>query len=149
MSTVDETQPRSERWILYLVVGIAIGAMIVLALVFHRAADQTREAEAKADELIQALVDAGATATLSQEQIVAVLGEDGGATCANPNDALSRSTLNAQLTNGAAGPGARPVISDRDILRGQLLIIEIYCPDELPEFEEFVAGLETDEVAGS
>lgn len=146
MSTVEETQPRGERRILYVLAGVVLGVLIVLALVFYRSAEQTRDAEEKADQLIAALADAGAAASPSQEQIVSVLGEDGGATCANPNDALSRATLNSQLTNGASGPGARPVISDVDILRGQLLIVEIYCPDELPEFEEYVASLQTDEV---
>lgn len=149
MSTVDETQPRGERRILYLVVGAAIGILMVLALILYRSADQTRDAEAKADELIAALADAGAMVSPSTDQVVNVLGDDGGAVCANPNDALSRATLQAQLANGATGPGSRPVISDRNILRGQLLIIEIYCPDELEEFQEYVDSLKTDDVTGT
>ena len=77
-----------------------------------------------------------------------VLGDDGGATCENPNDALSRAVLLSQLANGATGPGARPVIADSRVFQGQLLIIEIYCPDELDDFQEFVDDLETDDVAG-
>ena len=75
-----------------------------------------------------------------------VLGDDGGATCENPNHALGRAVLFTQLANGAAGPGARPVIVDSRALKGQLLIIEIYCPDELKEFQEFVDDLKTDDV---
>ena len=149
MSTVDETQPRGERRVLYVVVGAAIGVLMVLALILYRSADQSRDAEARADELIVALDDAGAMVTPSQDQIVNVLGDDGGAVCANPNDALSRATLQAQLANGAAGPGARPVITDRKILRGQTLIIQIYCPDELDEFQQYVDDLATDDVVGS
>ena len=40
------------------------------------------------------------------------------------------------------------MIVDSRVLQGQLLIIEIYCPDELEEFREFVDGLKTDDVAG-
>lgn len=149
MSTAGETQSGRERTVLYVAVGVVIGVLLVLALVLYRAADATRDAEAKADELIQALDEAGATITPSKDQIVTVLGDDGGAVCANPNDALSRATLQAQLANGAAGPGARPVITDRKILRGQTLIIEIYCPDELEEFQEYVDDLTTDDVVGS
>ena len=76
-----------------------------------------------------------------------VLGDDGGATCADPNDALSRAVLFTQLANGAAGPGARPVIADSRVVQGQLLIIQIYCPDELEDFQEFVDDLKTDDVA--
>lgn len=147
MSTATETQSKRERSTLYIAVTIGIAVLMVTGLIFYRSAEATREAEQKADELVAALEEAGATAP-STEQIVRVLGQDGGAVCQNPNDALSRSILLAQLANGAAGPGARPVIADSRVLQGQLLIIEIYCPDELEEFREFVDGLETDDVAG-
>ena len=147
MSTATETQSKRERSTLYIAVTIGIAVLMVTGQIFYRSAEATREAEQKADELVAALEEAGATAP-STEQIVRVLGQDGGAVCQNPNDALSRSILLAQLANGAAGPGARPVIADSRVLQGQLLIIEIYCPDELEEFREFVDGLETDDVAG-
>ena len=76
-----------------------------------------------------------------------MLGDDGGATCADPNDALSRAILLSQLTNGATGPGMRPVIADSRVVQGQLLIIEIYCPDELEDFKAYVDDLKTDDVA--
>jgi hypothetical protein len=41
------------------------------------------------------------------------------------------------------------VIADSRVLQGQLLIIEVYCPDELEDFQEFVDDLKTDDVAGS
>lgn len=147
MSTSTETQTRRERSTLYIVTAVLIGALMVIGLFTYSSAKATREAEEKADQLITELENAGARAP-SRDQIVRVLGADGGAVCANPNEALSRSTLLAQLANGAAGPGARPVIADSRVLRGQLLIIEIYCPDELEEFQQFVDSLETDDVAG-
>ena len=110
-------------------------------------ARQTKRAGDKADQLITALQDAGAR-TPDKDQIVRVLGDDGGATCANPNKALSRATFFTLLANGATGPGARPVIADSRAVQGQLLIIEIYCPDELAEFQAFVDDLKTDGVAG-
>ena len=76
-----------------------------------------------------------------------VLGDDGGAVCANPNKALSRATLLTQLANGASGPGARPVIADSRVVQGQVLIIQVYCPDELEEFQEFADDLKTADVA--
>ena len=53
--------------------------------------------------------------------------------------------LITMLTNGAAGPGTRPVIADSRAVQGQLLIMEVYCPDELDEFREFAEDLKTDE----
>ena len=39
------------------------------------------------------------------------------------------------------------MIADNNALQGQLLIIKVYCPDELEEFQEFVDDLKTDDVA--
>jgi Tfp pilus assembly protein FimT len=147
MSTATESQTRRERTWIYYTSLIILGLMVVAALIAFRGARETREAQDKADQLIAALEEAGAR-TPSRDQIVRVLGDDGGATCANPNDALSRAVLLSQLTNGASGPGARPVIADSRVVQGQLLIIEIYCPDELEEFQQFVDDLATDGVAG-
>lgn len=70
-----------------------------------------------------------------------VLGDDGGAVCADPNAALSRATLLAQLANGSGGPGTRPVIADSRVVQGELMVIKVYCPEELQDFQEFVDNL--------
>ena len=146
--TTTESQTGRERGILYIVAAVLVGVLMVIALFTFSSARSTREAEEKADELIAAIEEAGATAP-SRDQIVRVLGDDGGATCTDPNESLTRAILLSQLANGAAGPGALPVIADSRAVRGQLLIIEIYCPEELEEFREFVEDLETDDVAGN
>lgn len=147
MSTGVETQGQRERNWIYLTAWVLLAGMGIAALLTFGAARETAEAQEKADELIAAIEDAGATAP-SKDQIVRVLGDDGGATCEDPNEALSRAALLAQLANGASGPGSRPVISDSRVFQGQLLIIEVYCPDELEDFQEFVDDLKTDDVAG-
>jgi Tfp pilus assembly protein FimT len=147
MSTPVETQSKRERNWIYITAWIILAALIVGALLAFGSGRETRQAQEKADQLIAALEEAGASAP-SQDQIVRVLGDDGGATCENPNDALNRAILLSQLSNGASGPGARPVIADSKVFQGQLLIIEVYCPDELDDFREFVEGLETANVAG-
>lgn len=147
MSTPMETQSKRERSWIYITALVVLGVLVVAGLIAFNSARETRNAEEKADELIAALEDAGAR-TPDRDQIVRVLGEDGGATCEDPNDALSRAILLSQLSNGATGPGARPVVADSRVFQGQKLIIEIYCPDELEDFNEFVDDLETDDVAG-
>jgi Tfp pilus assembly protein FimT len=148
MSTPVENQsPRERTWI-YIAACVVLAVLVVWAIFAFSSARQTKRAEDKADELIAALGAAGARAP-QQDQIVRVLGDDGGATCANPNKALSRATLLTLLSNGATGPGARPVIADSRVLKGQLLIMKIYCPDELKDFQQFVDGLKTDDVASS
>jgi len=146
MSTPAETQtPRERSWI-YITSCVLLALVTLWAILAFNSSRETARAQDKADEFIAALEDAGAR-TPDRDQVVRVLGDDGGATCANPNEALSRATLFTMLTNGATGPGARPVIADSRAVRGQLLIIEIYCPDELEDFQEFVDDLKTDDVA--
>ena len=148
MSTPAETQSKSERsWI--FITALVLLTVVTLAgvLAFSRGVNDA-QAQNKANELVNRLTEVGAR-TPDVDQVARVLGDDGGATCENPNDALSRSILLAQLTNGASGPGARPVIADSKVVQGQLLIIEIYCPDELDDFKAFVDDLKTDDVAGS
>jgi hypothetical protein len=128
MSTPEESQsPRERTWI-YIVVGAISIVLVVLGLVLFDSAKETKEAEAKADQYIAALETVGVPAP-PRDEVVRVLGSDGGATCDDPNDALSRATLKSVMSNGAAGPGMRPVIFDRRYLAGQLLILKIYCPE--------------------
>ncbi|TRW45516.1 hypothetical protein FJ693_09335 [Georgenia yuyongxinii] len=129
---------------MYVTAVVLLIVLAVVALLTFRGARQTAEAQEKADQLIASLEDAGAR-TPSQEAIVSVLGTDGGAVCANPNDALSRSVLLAQLSNGAAGPGIRPVIVEQRLFQGQRLIMEVYCPQYLEEFQQFVDDLKLTE----
>ena len=148
MSTPAETQsPRERSWIFIAV--LVLLAVITLAgvLAFSRGVNDA-QAQNKANELVNALTEVGAR-TPDVDQVARVLGDDGGATCENPNEALSRAVLLSQLTNGATGPGQRPVIADSRVVQGQLLIIQIYCPDELDDFKDFVGDLKTDDVAGS
>lgn len=143
MSTGMEQQSPRHRSVLYVVVSVVLVVLAVWAVIAFAATRETQRADEKANELIQTLEDAGATATPRPEVVASLLGDDGGAVCANPNQALSRATLFALLTNGTTGPGARPVLVDNAVFRGQLAIIEVYCPDELEDFQQFVDSLET------
>lgn len=145
MSEVPNHEVPDEKrtWIYWVALGLLI-VMFVIALLTFSAARSTAKAQDKADQLIAALEAAGAR-TPSQEQVVRVLGEDGGAICEDPGDALRRATLHGMLTNGASGPGQRPIIADERVVRFQLLVVEIYCPDELDDFEDAVDDLDLDE----
>ena len=140
MSTEQETQPTSERRTLYVVMAVLVAALAIGGLIAYRSAKSTQEAEQKADQLITELQNQGAR-TPSREQIVRVLGDDGGAVCSDPDDALNRAAFYGMLTNGAAGPGIRPVIADNKAVQGQLLIMKVYCPDELAGFQQRVDDL--------
>jgi Tfp pilus assembly protein FimT len=140
MTTSAVDSPGRTRRTIYIVVGVVVLVLAVIGLISFHSGKETAEAEAKADQLSAALGAAGAPVP-SKEQIVRVLGDDGGAVCDNPNSALKKATLYGQLTNGAAGPGIRPVIADTRVVQGELLVLKIYCPDQLPEFRELVGSL--------
>jgi hypothetical protein len=148
MSTVEETSTQKDRRVVYIVITVALVLLLIICFVFYRSAQSSQEAQDKASQLIAALQKAGVRAVPSQEQIVGVLGSDGGALCKDPASALGKSILFSQLTNGAAGPGIRPVIVDSKVFKGQLLVIQIYCPDQLPQFQQMVEKLKTAKVAG-
>ncbi|MEW1953089.1 hypothetical protein [Terrabacter sp. NPDC080008] len=147
MSTIQETQTRHERRTLYIVVAAVVLVLVVVSLIAFRSGKTSREAEQKANQLVGELQAAGAQAP-SQEAIVRLLGNDGGAVCADPNGALSRATLLAQLANGATGPGGRAVIANSRVVQGELLIIKVYCPEALNDFKDFVDSLKLESSGG-
>lgn len=142
--TQHELQDHRKTWIYAGAIGLFVLATIIALFTFS-AARSSEQAQDKADELSAALDDAGLRAP-SHDQIVRVLGDDGGALCEDPGHALRSAVLFDQLTNGAAGPGQRPIIADNRVVQGQLIALSVYCPDEVAEFERTVEDLELDEV---
>jgi acetylornithine deacetylase/succinyl-diaminopimelate desuccinylase-like protein len=102
---MSETTPQSgrERSILYIVVTVIVVALAVVALVMFRAGRENAAAEQKATQLTQALEARGLSAP-STDQIVRVLGDDGGAVCTDPNGAITRALALGELASGAELP---------------------------------------------
>jgi hypothetical protein len=128
--------------IVYWLIGGAALVLVVVGLIAYRGAKQDQAANQKADQFISQLRAAGVQRVPSTDQVARVLGTDGGSTCQDPGNALRRSTLFGMLTNGAGGPGIRPVIADTNLIRrGQLLIIQTYCPDQLDSIKSWFDDL--------
>ena len=143
--SLREATPQRQTRVTYIVVGVIVAVLLIAALVSYRSAKATEEANQKAAQLQSELTAAGLRAP-STDMLVRVLGDDGGATCADPNEALQRGALYGMLVNGAGGPGIRPIITDNNLVRGQLLIIKVYCPEYLEDFTEFVDDLKSADV---
>lgn len=126
----------------YIVAGVVFVILIVVALLLFHYPQKTAAAQDKAQELISAFELAGLKAP-SKQQIVGTLGEDGGNVCKTDFDALIEDNLNMLLTNGAAQVGVRGVIIDAKVLKGEAIVLAVYCPERLPEFEAFVNKLKT------
>lgn len=119
-----------HRWIIL----IAVVALAVIGLSLYRYHKADQAAEAKASELVAALKDAGLNAPASIDTIARVLGTDGGAVCQDPAAALNKAIVDAQLTNGAAFVGQRPIRAKANLLRGTEVVLQVYCPDQVEPF---------------
>jgi hypothetical protein len=141
MNASADPTDRTRR-ITYILVGGVILVLLVVALVAWNSNKETQAAQQKADQLIATLNQAGLP-TPDKDQIVRVLGDDGGTVCADPNLALKKAIMYGLATNGAAGPGLRPVIGDNRLVQAGLAVIKTYCPDELPEFPQTAEQFKT------
>jgi hypothetical protein len=139
-ASADPTE--STRRITYILVGGVILVLLVVALVAWNSNKETQAANQKADQLIATLNQAG-LATPDKDQIVRVLGDDGGTVCADPELALKKTIMYGLATNGAAGPGLRPVIGDNRLVQAGLAVIKTYCPQELPQFPQTAEQFKT------
>jgi hypothetical protein len=137
--------PSADRDWIYWVIGAVVLVLTVIGLISYSGKKETQEAQDKAGQLTQKLEQAGLPVPEDQDIFVRSLGDDGGNVCDNPGNALGRATLFSLFTNGASHVGQRPVIVDRRLIEGQLLIMETYCPDKLEDFREEVEDLEFDD----
>jgi Tfp pilus assembly protein FimT len=139
-----EVEDPKRTWIYWVAIGLLVVAMVIGLFTFS-SARSSQQAQDKADQLTAALQDAGLGAP-SHDQIVRVLGDDGGALCEDPGSALRKAILFGQLVNGATGPGQRPIIADNRVVQGQLIALQVYCPDELADFKDTVQDLDFGDV---
>lgn len=132
---------KSNTWI-WVAIVVVIVALMIAGVAVYRHGKDTREAHAKAQELITKLEAAGYTAP-DEDVLVELFGSDGGQAAANPDAALLKWEYVAQL--GTAGPAGRAVIIDPDFVKAEEIFLSVYAPDKLDEFEEFVSGLKLEE----
>ncbi|WP_406090032.1 hypothetical protein [Kitasatospora purpeofusca] len=132
-----------HRWI-YLGAIVLLVGMLITGLLTYTQLHQTNEANRKAEQLSSALSAAGYPVP-SQNQIVHTLGEDGGAVCEDPANALKQAQWNYGMSNGAAGPGQRPVLSDREVVFAESIVLSVYCPDKLAAIKDKIADLKLDD----
>ncbi|MER6672285.1 hypothetical protein [Streptomyces sp. NPDC000983] len=132
-----------HRWI-YIGAIVILLALAVIGVVRWENLRTTNAATEKANQLADAAVDAGYPRP-DVDTIVRTLGTDGGIVCEDPGAALRTALWKTNVSNGAAFVGQRPVIGDSRALRAEAKILEIYCPEELDDFEDRFNDLETDD----
>ena len=131
---------RSEHRFIYLGSALLLVALLVAALIGFSQANSSASANEKADRLATQLEQAGYPVP-NHGTIVRTLGTDGGLLCTDPGNALIVSQAKVALSNGAGGPGQRPVISDDVAINAAELAISVYCPDQLSAFKKAYGDL--------
>ncbi|MFH8254223.1 hypothetical protein [Streptomyces roseolus] len=133
-----------HKWIYAGAIVILLG-LVITGLIRYGSYKQSSETSRKADQLSEELVKAGYSAP-DKETTEALLGTDGGQVCESPDNALRKALHRThQLSNGATGPGMRPVIADTKAVQVERIVLQVYCPDQVDEFDQAVEDLKTDE----
>jgi hypothetical protein len=128
-----------RKWIYLAAVVVLIGLIIGGLAVFHENADNS-EAQNKAAQLKSRLEHAGLPAPDTQV-IADSLGTTGDLVCQDPSNPLVKARYQSAISNGAGGPGMRPVIADSDVVEAVSLAIATYCPDNLGNWLKQVRDL--------
>ncbi|MFF0546200.1 hypothetical protein ACWEVD_17135 [Nocardia thailandica] len=142
MSTGDAPEHK-RRWI-YVTAGVVLVVFALIGVFTFAGIHEDAKAHDKAEQLRQSLIQAGLPAP-SADLLENSLGTDGGAVCQDPDAALTKARYQASITNGASGPGSRPVIGDNKVTQAVALTIAVYCPDELPGYLSHIDSLDLDD----
>jgi len=150
MAASDPVNPANDgwrqphRWVILVVVAV----FVVTGLATYGFAQHDQESLAKAEQLSTELREAGLRAPTDTEAVADVLGTDGGAVCDDPAGAMRKALLDSQLVNGAAFVGVRPVIASRNVVRGTLVVLDVYCPDVADDVRAKLDDYKLDDTVG-
>jgi hypothetical protein len=144
MSDTTTDAARDHRLLYGIVIGV-FGILLIVMLIAYDYDKSNDEAEALADELVTKFEDAGLPVPDNTDQLTQTLGTDGGLACQIAGDEGAQNRL--QTLQGVGGEFyQRPVRLDRRLVEGALLVVSVYCPDDLAEAEDFVAQLRLDDL---
>ncbi|MGW2305614.1 hypothetical protein [Streptomyces sp. NPDC001809] len=132
-----------HKWIYWGAIVILVG-LVVTGIVRYEAVKTNNETASKAGQLQEALVKAGYPSP-DTDTVERVLGTDGGPVCDDPGNALKTALWKIQQANGATGPGMRPVITDSKAVQAERIVLQVYCPDQVDDFDDAVDDLRTDD----
>lgn len=131
------------RWLLVLTL-VALAGVGVAVYRYNQPDDA---ALAKADQLASSLHAAGLPVPQSRQSVARMLGTDGGSVCADPGSALRKALQDAQLSNGAANVGQRPIRAEVNLIRGTVIVLQVYCPERVQEYRDRIQDYVLDHVS--
>ena len=107
-------EEKSHKWV-YIVIVVAIVALMVAGVLLYRDEKESKEAHAKAKEFVTKLQEAGLPAP-TEADAVRLYGVDGGPFAGNPDADLEQAEYG--WWHGTAGAASRPFILDADFVAG-------------------------------
>lgn len=122
---------------IYAIVGSVLAVLLIVMLITYDYNRSNQEAEAKAQQLSTAFAKAGLRTPRDIEEVARVLGDDGGAVCASVQKGVALGIAKLNLSVGGAFY-SRPVIADGRLATGLLLIVQTYCPEKVPDVQEWL-----------
>ncbi|WP_017240250.1 hypothetical protein [Streptomyces sp. SS] len=141
---MSPTRFASEHKVIYWGTIVILVGLVVTGLIRYENVKTNNETLSKANQLQEELVKAGYPSP-DTDTIERLLGTDGGQVCEEPGNALKTALWKIQQANGATGPGMRPVISDSKAVEVERIVLQVYCPDELDDFNDSLDDLKTDD----
>ena len=135
---------RHRTWLWSIAAAVVILA-VVLALVY-KPAPNNHLARVKAHRVEALYAAHGLTVPVDDKTLTSLLGTNGGSVCAGPTSALTKAMQDLSLANGGANVGIRPIRVDRRVVEGEQIILQVYCPKELPAFNKYVNAKRYDAV---
>ncbi|MFD5557420.1 hypothetical protein ACFWIA_26710 [Streptomyces sp. NPDC127068] len=130
-----------HKWV-YLGAIVLLVALAVVGIIQYEAVRSSSEATKKANQLAD-LLEADGFRRPDPAAVARTLGTDGGPVCEDPDSALKSAQWKVNLSNGTTGPGQRPVISDRQVVEAEAIVLGVYCPDRLKEIQDRIDDLKT------
>ena len=103
-------------------------------------------AQAKAHRVEALYAAHGLTVPVDERTLTSILGDNGGSVCASPTSALTKSMQDLSLANGGATVGIRPIRESRRVVEVEQIILQVYCPKQLPAFNKYVNAKRYDAV---
>ncbi|MEU5400736.1 hypothetical protein ABZ348_15760 [Streptomyces sp. NPDC005963] len=141
---MSPTRFASEHKWIYIGAIVLLVALAIVGVIQYNKVKVTNEAARKADQLASDLEAAGLPRPKTST-IARVLGTDGGVVCEDPASALKSALWRINLSNGAAGPGQRPIIADSQVVEAEAMIVDLYCPEKIDKVRDAVDDLKTDD----
>jgi hypothetical protein len=131
---------------IYWIVGGVMAVLLAVMLITYNYNRSNDEAIAKAQQLITNLDKAGLRSPKDPAEVARVFGTDGGAVCASVDSGVALGIAKLNLSVGGAFY-IRPIIADGRLRTGLLTVVQTYCPEKVPDLQEWLDSQKFETVA--